>query len=664
MLPKEVVRQVRETVSGFSARDFVTGISQFHRIQASPGFDDAVDYLIKQINHASDAKVEVFDYLANGRGKIGTWETPYGWSAESATLEMIEPEKKVLADFQAEPISLVAHSTSVDGTFEVVFVGEGLEASDYEGKNIEGKLVLTTSKASRVHRIACIERNAAGILTFIPPEGKNEIASMRRYEAAWPAPGEDKKTKFGFSLTQADGLKLKNLLEDGKDVLVQASIEAEIEDRNLEVVSALLEGEEADKEVWFISHICHPHPGANDNASGSGALLETLRAIHRLIEREDIKQPSYSIRFVWVPEWHGTIKFLDNNKDILERITSVINADMVGSDPCESGAVTNLFRTPYSLPTTLNNVVRYWLEEEAEVDRKPEHGGTEAPFRFNYSIYSAGSDHFMFTDSNIAVPAVMINQYPDRFYHTSTDTPDKIDPAQMAFVTRALVLSAISLAHPNYVSKETLLTLCRNECIEIMQRITNRGVNELARCLGDPEDIYPRILRWLDYAKELGMDTLDEAEKEWHLIREQEAVRKSLKASIQMTYTTEMMIARKAYEGACVEIGMEAKDEDHLEIDLEQFDEEIRRKTEYALCPAYIARHLKEKRVKYFRIREEDKQFYNRIDELLNLAHRGISLNEAYDRLSFQFGDWESSEIWSLVKDLEKLGLVEISDAQ
>ncbi|MBD3158071.1 MAG: DUF4910 domain-containing protein [Candidatus Lokiarchaeota archaeon] len=664
MLPKEVVRNVRETVSGFSAKDFVAGISQFHRIQASPGFHDAVEYLTKQINRISDAKIEVYEYPANGKGRIGTWETPYGWSAESATLELVEPEKKMLADFQAEPISLVAHSTSVDDTFEVVFVGEGLEDSDYEGEDIEGKLVLTTNKASRVHRIACIERNAAGVLTFVPPEGKNEIASMRRYEAAWPAPGEGAKTKFGFALTQADGLKIKNMLKEGKKVQVKAHVEAQIEDRNLEVVSALLEGEEPNQEVWLISHLCHPHPGANDNASGSGALLEVLRTIERLIETGDIKQPSYSIRFLWVPEWHGTIKFIDDKKKLLKKVKAVINVDMVGSNPCKSGSITNLFRTPYSLPTTLNNVTRYWFEQEAGVDRKPEQGGTKAPFKVNYSTYSAGSDHFMFTDSNVSTPAVMINQYPDKFYHTSTDTVDKIDPAQMAFLSRALVLSAISLAHPKYVSKETLLTLCRNECIEIMQRITNRGVNELARCLGDPEDIYPRILRWLDYAKALGVDTLEKATEEWKLISEQEAVRNALKASLEMTYTTEMMVARKAYEGACVEIGLEAKDEEHLDIDLEQFDEEIRRKTEHALYPGHIARNLEEKRAKYYRIREEDKQFYNKIDELLNLSHEWASLNEVYDRLSFEFGDWESKELWSLIKDLEKLGLIEIRDAE
>ncbi|MGY5881861.1 MAG: hypothetical protein RTV31_16545, partial [Candidatus Thorarchaeota archaeon] len=48
---------------------------------------------------------------------------------------------------------------------------------------------------------------------------------------------------------------------------------------------------------------------------------------------------------------------------------------------------------------------------------------------------------------------------------------------------------------------------------------------------------------------DLGQETLDKATTEWSLITEQEAIRTALKTSLQMAYTTEMVIARKAYEG-------------------------------------------------------------------------------------------------------------------
>ena len=42
-----------------------------------------------------------------------------------------------------------------------------------------------------------------------------------------------------------------------------------------------------------------------------------------------------------------------------------------------------------------------------------------------------GSDHLLFNDAQIGVPSTMIVHLNNRFWHTSLDTPDKIDPAEM-----------------------------------------------------------------------------------------------------------------------------------------------------------------------------------------------------------------------------------------
>ena len=60
------------------------------------------------------------------------------------------------------------------------------------------------------------------------------------------------------------------------------------------MLSALIPGEDKTKEFWVVAHICHPNQGANDNASGSGAIMEALRVISQLIEEEKIPKPSYS----------------------------------------------------------------------------------------------------------------------------------------------------------------------------------------------------------------------------------------------------------------------------------------------------------------------------------------------------------------------------------
>ncbi|MGY5873503.1 MAG: DUF4910 domain-containing protein [Candidatus Thorarchaeota archaeon] len=659
MLPEEIVKVVTDTISGIRAKGYVQSISTHHRIQASPGLHDAVMYLKKEINGLTGVDVKLHEYPADGKTTIGTWEAVHGWEPKSGKLTLIEPEEELLADFTAEPISLIAHSTSTDIEAEVVYVGKGVSAEDYEGKDVKGKIVLTEGLARLVHKIACGKMGAAGLLTFVPPSDRDEIADLRRYDAIWPGGDEKAAARFGFSLAQADGLKLKGMLEEGKTVKVKAKVDASIKIGKIEVLSAVIPGEDKSKEFWLAAHVCHPNQGANDNASGSGAIMEALRVISQLIDEGKIPKPSYSIRFLWMPEWSGTIYFIDKEKAALKGCIGMLNMDMVGADPAKAGSTLHLFRTPFSLPSTLNNVVRYWGTTEATRKDDRREGGTMAPLPFKYDRYSAGSDHFMLTDSTVGIPAVMLNQSPDRFYHTSTDTIDKIDTRQMAYASRIAALTSLSMVLPKHVYEETIMTLARNEFIELMQSVSTQGVTELSRCLGDPEKIYPRVLRWLGLAHDLGQRTLDKATTEWSLIAEQDAIRNALKTSLQMAYTTEMVIARKAYEGACAEVGLEAMQEDDIVLDPKSFGIEIKRIHGHALSPTFLLEKLGDKAPEYAKMRKEDEHSWDRLDELLNMSKDWTSLDIVWDMLCFQFGDIESGKLLKIVKDLAEAEIIE-----
>jgi hypothetical protein len=659
MLPEEIVKVVVDTVSGIRAKEYVSSIASFHRIQASPGLHDAIMYLKGEIAKFPNIEVNLFEYPADGKTTISTWEAVYGWEAKTGTLSVIEPEEKLLADYTAEPISLIAHSTSTDIEGEVVYVGKGISAEDYERKDVKGKIILTEGMARYVHHVACGKYGAAGLLTYVPPSSKDEIASLRRYDAIWPSGEERDKTRFGFSLTQADGLKLKSWLESGKTVKVKAKVEASLKEGKTEVLSALIPGQDPSKEFWLSAHVCHPKPGANDNASGSASLMEALRVLANLIDKGKIPRPTYSIRFLWMPEWSGTIYFIDRENEILKRCKGMLNMDMVGADPAKSGSFLNLYRTPYSLPSTLNNVVFYWMKTEASRKDDRTQGGTMTPLPFKLESYAGGSDHFMLVDSTVGIPAVMLNQNPDRFYHTSTDSIDKIDARQMAYATRIAVLSALSFVLPEHVYEEAVLTECRNEFVSLMEKVSLSGVIELSRCLGDPEKIYPRVLRWLGLVHDLGQETLDKAAKEWFLISEQEAIRQALKTSLQMIYTTEMVVARKAYEGACAEVGLEAMREDQIVLDPESFRVEVKRIHAYALNPSYLLKKLGDKAVEYAEMRRMVEHSWDRFDEMLNMARDWIHLDDIWDVLCLQFGNIDSGDLLNIVQDFTEAGIIE-----
>ncbi|MBD3404801.1 MAG: DUF4910 domain-containing protein [Candidatus Lokiarchaeota archaeon] len=659
MLPKKVIDSVNEVVSGVKAKDNVAHISGFHRIQVTSQIDLAIDWVKDEIDRLSGIETKVFEYDSDGVSSIETWDSLYSWNPESGMLRLIEPESKILADFGAEKISLAAHSTTADCEAEVVYVGKGTKDSDYDEKDIKGKIVLATGKAKYVHQKACIERNAIGVLTYIPPSGKNEIASIRRYEGLWPNSEEAEKTKFGFALTQSDGIKLKSWLDKGKSVKVKARIKAELGTGKQRILSALIKGKDDSKEVWAFAHICHPHPGANDNASGAGSLLEAVRTIQHMFNEGTIEKPEYSIRFLWGAEWHSTIYLIENEKDILKKCVAMINMDMVGTNPALSGSIFKVYRTPFSLPSSLNNVVRYWLELEGKKLPKASEGGSITPHTYGYSRYSAGSDHFLFTDATIGIPSVMLNQYPDKFYHTSTDTIDKIDPSQMAYATKVLALSLLTLSYRKTTCKESLLISIRNEMVELLQATSFDAVSKLGQCIGDPEDVYAQAFTFLGYVRNLGFATLDKAKEEWYLISEQEQLRQSLKTSIEMTYTAEMVVLRRAYEGACAEVGLEAKEEELIDLDKVSFELEVKRKFKYALSPSKLLEKVGDRSAYYIEKRMNDEHFFDKIDELLNLSVDWANLDEIWKKLAFQFGYFEQKELSEVIKDLEKGGLLE-----
>jgi len=57
-------------------------------------------------------------------------------------------------------------------------------------------------------------------------------------------------------------------------------------------------------------------------------------------------------------------------------------------------------------------------------------GGKE-PLRAEYSAYTMGSDHDAYQDSSFGIPAIYLNDWPDRFIHTNLDSAANIDATKL-----------------------------------------------------------------------------------------------------------------------------------------------------------------------------------------------------------------------------------------
>jgi hypothetical protein len=60
--------------------------------------------------------------------------------------------------------------------------------------------------------------------------------------------------------------------------------------------------------------------------------------------------------------------------------------------------------------------------------------------------FGGGSDHYILSDPTVGVPTPMLNQWPDRFYHTSEDTLDKVDPSMLARIGSLAAAFAYAVA--------------------------------------------------------------------------------------------------------------------------------------------------------------------------------------------------------------------------
>jgi aminopeptidase-like protein len=467
----ELEKIVKDELSGEVAKSYVAEITRFHRIQASTMFHEAAEYVRNTLQALGfeDAKIEQFP--SDGAIKYWTHITPVGWEVKGAELHLVEPEKRLITRYEDVPTCLHTYSnaTSLEGvTAELVDVGEGTKPEHYKGKDVKGKMVLATGPARKIHNIAVYKYGAAGVITdTITYEMKNvresvDIPDAHAYQSVWPTKEDLDKATFGFSLSKRQGNHLRALLKGDKPVVLRANVDAKLFPSNLDVVTATIPGgSKPNEEIFLVAHLCHPKPSANDNASGSGLLLEIARTIKTLLKSGRIERLARTLRFLWVPETLGTIAYQYHHENLMSQLVAGINLDMVGQNQELCKSILNLDKTPDSNPSYLNDYVSNLFERSVkEFDPKTVFGSAST-YRYAVNSFSGGSDHAEFNDSTFSVPCVMLLQWPDLFYHSSMDTIDKVSEGSLKRVGWIATVAALTLANSTVEDSVFMANLAR-----------------------------------------------------------------------------------------------------------------------------------------------------------------------------------------------------------
>jgi len=429
--------------------------------------------------------------------EVETFPSAQSWFATQGELWMVKPETSKLYDIYDVAVSLCSGSQSGDVTAELVDVGAGATAGDYAGKDVKGKIVLGSASASSLARLAVAERGAVGVVSYWNMGNRDSFPDEILTQSVSGRGGQqDKPQGFGWSISPRQGRELAARLARGEKITLRSVVKADSAPGRMEVVHATIPGDgSTTQEVMMSAHLYEGYikQGANDDSSGCAATLEMGRTLIRLVKEGKLPPVKRTIHFLWVPEISGTMAWLRAHEDVRKRLIADLNFDMEGLGLRMGFSSWVLHRTPDTVPTFLNDLCASILEFVANTNRERvnyrHHGyaftlpvlapnGSRDPFYVNIVKYYGASDHAVYLRQGI--PAAMFVTWPDPWYHSSQDTPDKLDSTQFkrAAVVGTAAMSVLASAGDEMGARVAAESLARGA--ERMGQAQRKGLGYVA----------------------------------------------------------------------------------------------------------------------------------------------------------------------------------------
>ena len=449
LLPPAQGTAIASEVSGARAMQTVRVLSTNHRMRGSTGFRAAAEAIRDRLQGYGLEGVEIISLPADGTIFYGTQRSRPGWNARSA--ELWEGNERI-ASWAEQPLSLAQDSASGRADAELVDIGAGTSEADYQGKDVRGRLVLTSSQPEAVQELAIGTHGAAGIVSWAQNQrtawwGDDETLLRWGHLRTF----SDHPT-FAFMVTPARARAWQARLRAGETIRLRASVDAGREPSAYLIPTAIIPGRRRDQEIVFSCHLDHPNPGANDNASGCAGELEVARTLNQLIRSGALPQPERTIRFLWPAEIEGTIALLNARPEFVRRTLATIHLDMIGGNTEITKSVLRVRGSPPSLPSFVSDVgftFAHWVNDQSELFADTgaapfplvEPDGDRRALQAIIGGFDQGSDHEVWSEGSFRVPIIYIADWPDRYIHTQRDLPGNLDPTKMR---RAIFIAAAS----------------------------------------------------------------------------------------------------------------------------------------------------------------------------------------------------------------------------
>ncbi|MXV14753.1 M28 family peptidase [Hufsiella ginkgonis] len=491
------------------AYNTVSFVEKRFRIAGNKGFDESirnVEETLKKAGYVPEKQGEADGPLTYRIEKRQM--TRPTWEPISASLT-IKGESKPLLELKTNRNMLAINSDStVNGGFtaSVVYVGRGTPA-ELEGKDLQGKILFGEGSIGRLADLAG-QKGGAGVLAYNLPAYTQPEKHPNSIQFS-SVSGRAKVVAFLLSYQAKE--RLKAALAKGEVSVNMMAKARSYPSEELTIVANVRGNVKPAERFVFSAHV--QEPGANDNASGVGALAEMANVTAQLVKSGKLK-PMRTLTFLWGDEIVSTRRYITDDAERAKGIKWGMSLDMVGEDTEKTGGtfLIEKMKDPSAVWTRGDDKHTEWgASEVKENDLFPHYfndfvinrckeQGKFANWVVNSNPYEGGSDHTPFL--NAKIPGLLMWHFTDVYYHTDGDRIENVSKTTLKNVGVSALVTAYTLVSADAVTAGAIgdeIVEAAKSRLETELKLSKAAVKG-GRALADEQHIVEAWWMWYDKA--------------------------------------------------------------------------------------------------------------------------------------------------------------------
>ena len=458
----QLIQTIRSEVKTEEAMNFMRQVYSTDRWFTFPKFQETAEYLKQSMKGIGLEDVELSGVPADGSSQSGFWTMPLAWDVKSARLEIVDPpvpsDIATLADYQKIPASLGMWSgaTPPEGVMAELVSLPDADLPGLGEMHLTGKLVLMNQNPAGF-KWALVKSGALGAINTFSENPSLE--NGRQWINAWGDQGwgftKGSTPLLSFSISPREGALVRKLLAERGVVRVRATVDSRYYAGTYPLVTGVIRGS-GPEEVLTLGHSFEQ--GAQDNATGVAAMLESLATLNRLILSGKLPRPKRSIRLLTMGELYGSMYYIEAYPDRIRRTVAAMCMDTPAASYDLAGTEYTFYMNPHAAKSYTDAfILRVAQEYFSQVHR---------PWHEHQSM--SGTDTYL-SEPMINVPTVWAYSGSGvETHHNSEDTPDRVDPRSLRDV------ATVNAAYLYYLANAS-----ESEAMRLAELSQTRGYEQI-----------------------------------------------------------------------------------------------------------------------------------------------------------------------------------------